>query len=131
MKTIEQLIEEIIEKTAPLMEVSEVLAQNEAYERGSKLLTAQGRLTNLWKQLADDLVKAKAIEEQAMYSAISVAEGKDADARKASAKANPARQVAAERVALLENNITYVQSFIKQFDAGFRLLTYMVKNDTV
>lgn len=128
-KSLEEVVNDIIENTLPLMEVSQVLSHNEAYERGSKLLTAQGRLGNVWKQYADQLVLARSQEEQAMHGAISTAEGKDADARKAAAKANPARQLAAERVAMLENNIAYVQSFMRQFDAGFRLMSYMVKND--
>jgi hypothetical protein len=127
MNSIEEIISNIVETTIPLMEVSQALSHNEAYERGSKLLIAQGRLTNLWKQLADELIKAKASEEQAMHIAVSGAEGKDADARKAAAKANPERQAAAERVLLLENNIAYVQSFSRQFENAYRLMTYMIK----
>lgn len=124
---VEELAESIIQDHLPMLQVSGVLSANEAYSRGSSLLTAQARLTNCWKQLVDELVKARAYEEQAMHMAISSAEGKDADARKASAKANPERQSAAERVALIENNIAYIQSFSRQFENAYRLYTYMVK----
>lgn len=126
-KSLEDMVNEIIDNTLPLMEVSKVLTHNEAYERGSRLLIAQGRLTNIWKQYSDNLIMAKSREEQAMHGAVSTAEGKDADARKACAKANPERQQAAEEVARIENNISYVQSFMRQFENGYRLMTYMVK----
>ena len=128
-KSLEEVVNDILDKTIPLMEVSQVLSHNEAYERGSKLLMAQGRLTNIWKQYADQLIVAKSQEEVAMHGAISTAEGKDADARKAAAKANPDRQKAAEEVARLENNIAYVQSFMRQFENSYRVFMAMVKND--
>lgn len=127
MSNLEDVVNQIIEDAIPLMSVSKVLSHNEAYQRGSDLLIAQGRLTNAAKQYSDDLVVARSSEEQAMYAAIQTAEGKDADARKAAAKANPVRQAAAEKVALLENNLAYVQSFCRQFENGYRLMTYMVK----
>lgn len=131
MKSIEDMINEVIEKTTPLMEVSASISHNEAYQNASKLLIAQGSLTNLWKKLADELIKARAEEESAMHAAVSTAEGKDADARKAAAKANPTRQAAAEKVALLENNLAYIQAFSRQFENSHRLWTYLIKGQEI
>ena len=127
--TVEELAEQIINEHIELLQVSKVLSQTEAYTRGSSMLTAQGRLTNCWKALADGLVLAKAQEETAYNIALQSAEGKDAEARKASAKANRAYLNAKERVSLLENNTQYIQSFIRQFENGFRLFSYMIKGD--
>lgn len=127
--TVEELAEQIINEHIELLQVSKVLGTNEAYQRGSAFLTAQARLTNCWKELADQLVLAKAGEEQAYNNALQVAEGKDAEARKASAKANKVYLNAKEKVNLLENNTQYIQSFIRQFENGFRLFSYMIKGD--
>jgi hypothetical protein len=125
--TVEELVEQIVNEHIELLQVSKVLGQTEAYQRGSSFLTAQARLTNCWKELADQLVLAKAGEEQAYNNALQVAEGKDAEARKASAKANGMYLKAKEKVSLIENNTQYIQSFMRQFENGFRLCSYMIK----
>lgn len=126
--TVEELAEQIINEHLPLLEISKVLGTNEAYSRGAAMLTAQARLTNCWKQLADESVLAKASEEQAYNAALQIAEGKDAEARKASAKANIVYLKAKEKVNLLENNTMYLQSFMRQFENGYRIFMNMTKN---
>lgn len=125
--TAEELAEKIINEQLPLLEISKVLGTNEAYSRGASMLSAQGALTHVWKELADKLVLARSQEEVAYHQALSTAEGKDAEARKASAKANPIYIKARQEVELLENNVAYIQSFNRQFDAGFRIFSYMIK----
>jgi hypothetical protein len=127
--TVEELVEQIVNEHIELLQVSKVLGQTEAYQRGSSFLTAQARLTNCWKTLADSLVTARAEEDVAYNAALQVAEGKDAEARKSAAKANRGYLAAKEKVSLLENNTQYIQSFMRQFDSGFRLMSYMIKGD--
>ena len=102
---------------------------NEAYSRGAAMLTAQARLTNVWKELADQSIQAKAEQEQAWYAALTTAEGKTVGDREAAAKANPEYQAISSRLELLKNNIAYVQSFMRQFENSYRLMTYMVKGE--
>lgn len=128
--TPEELAEQIINEHLPLLEISKVLGTNEAYSRGAAMLTAQARLTNVWKELADQSIQAKAEQEQAWYAALTSAEGKTVGDREAAAKANPEYQAISSKLELLKNNLMYIQSFTKQFDAGFRLLSYMIKNES-
>lgn len=126
---IEDLAASIIDEHIPLLQVSKVLGTNEAYSRGSSLLTAQARLTNCWKELADKLIVAKAQEEQAWYSALMAAEGKTVGEREAAAKTNRVYSEASMECERLKNNLAYIQSFLKQFENGYRLFTYMVKGE--
>jgi hypothetical protein len=126
---IEELAEQIINENLNLLKVSKVLDTNEAYSRGSAMLTAQAKLTNCWKEIADKLILAKANEEQAWHIALTSAEGKSVGEREAAAKASLAYQEVSNEVERLKNNLTYIQSFARQFDAGFRLFSYMIKGD--
>ena len=127
--TPEQLAEQIINEHLPLLEISKVLGTNEAYSRGAAMLTAQARLTNVWKELADQSIQAKAEQEQAWYAALTSAEGKTVGDREAAAKANLDYQAISNRVELLKNNVAYVQSFMRQFENAYRLMTYMIKGE--
>lgn len=127
--TPEELAEQIINEHLPLLEISKVLGTNEAYSRGAAMLTAQARLTNVWKELADQSIQAKAEQEQAWYAALTSAEGKTVGDREAAAKANPEYQAISSRLELLKNNIAYVQSFMRQFENSYRIFMAMVKND--
>lgn len=133
--TPEELAEQIINEHLPLLNISGVLSTNEAYTRGAAFLTAQARLTNVWKELADQSIQVKAEQEQAWYTALMAVEGSHpgkklvAAEKEAAAKANPEYQAISSRLELIKNNVAYVQSFIRQFENSYRIMSYMVKGE--
>jgi len=124
-----QQIEKIVNEYMELLPVEDnkLLAQSEV--KASKFLMATAKLANIRDQLLNEKVKKDALVSVAYAEAINTAPGTNAPTKEANAEANPKYLAAAEEVAVIDNQLTYLRTMLEIFTNAHLLYRGLMKGE--
>lgn len=109
-------IKELVNKNLELLPNETMISQQEAAVRSGRFLSVVAELANYQHTLLNKKLGADSQETVQYNSAISTAEGRDAEARKASAKANPGYLSAKESLGQVEADLVWVKTTMSVFE---------------
>ena len=126
---LQEQVSSVAEKYIELLPVGEQNFSVGSEQKASKFLIASVQLAGLRDKLLNAKIKKDSMVSIAYNQAIANAEGKDATARSAAAKANPAYLSAEEDAALIENQLIYIKSLLDIFNNAHLLYRALLKNE--
>lgn len=113
---IKQEIKELVDKNLELMPSEKSITQHEAEIRSGRFLHVIAELANYQHELLNQKLNADSQETVSYNNAISTAEGRDAEARKASAKANSGYISAKQALGAIEADLVWVKTIMQVFE---------------
>lgn len=103
--------DEFLEKYIEMIPTTGSISTQEAEVRASEFLVGMAHLTNYKHELGDNLIKNKTLRDIAYRSAVNMAQGSNAETRKANAEANPEYITAREEFESIENRLYTIRTY--------------------
>lgn len=109
-------IKELVDKNLALLPSETMITQQEAAVRSGRFLSVVAELANYQHSLINKKINADSQETVNYSAALSSSEGRDAEARKASAKASSSYIAARESLEQVEADLLWVKTIMSVFE---------------
>jgi hypothetical protein len=109
-------IKDLVNKNLELLPSEKTITQQEANIRSGRFLYVIAELANYQHELLNKKISADSQETIYYNTAITSTEGRDAEARKAGAKANPSYIAAKEVLAQVDADLVWVKATMSVFE---------------
>lgn len=121
-------IDEFLEKYISMLPTEGSTSEQEVQRRASEFLVAMAHLTDYKHKLGDEKIKTISIRDAEYAKALNLAEGGDANKRKANAEAAPDYVKAREEHETVENKLYTINTYVDIFKNAHHFYRKMMKD---
>jgi len=122
-------ISKIVDQYVELLPIEDDKLTSQSEVKASKFLMAIAKLVSIRDKLLNAKVKKDSLKSVAYAEAINNAPGTNAPTKQANAEASSGYLMAAEEIAIIDNQLLYIRTMIEVFNNAHILYRGLMKNE--